>query len=261
MSKFKSRFSEAERDDLLTKSQSCIWLQEGHPGLSYLMDHRCLSEQVIKQFGLGYIPHDVRHQLAGRIIFPLFDPSGNLVTLMSRHIGHGETRLPDHWHEHYEKSFHLFGIDNAKEQMRYWRFVVVVEGQVDALQFHNHGVKNVVALCCTNLSDMQLALIHRYCDEVVLVLDSDPNRAGQTGTEKIMHRTLPRGPTMRDSMGELERVGIGTGLCEKISPVYLPNGLDPDEYIKAHGIQSAKNLVREALMKMRGRECQLISMS
>jgi len=260
MAKFKARFSDAERAELLAKSQRCIWLQEGRSGMAYL-DHRHLSKQVIKEFGLGFVPHDVCHQLAGRIIFPLYDPSGNLVTLMSRHIGNGDSRLPDHWHEHYEKSFHLYAIDKAKDYMRKWGFVVVCEGQIDALQFHNNGVKNVVALCCTNLSDVQMALIHRYCDEIILVLDSDPNRAGQSGTEKIMQKVLPKGYAMCDSFGELERVAVGTGLAYKISPVFLPDDMDPDEHIQAHGIQKIKSLVLEPLMKMRGRQCQLISTS
>jgi len=259
MVKFKSRFSDAERVELLAKSQKCIWLQEGRPGLSYLREQRRLSERVIREFGLGFIPHDVRHQLAGRIIFPLYDPSGNLITLMSRHIGIGDSQLPDHWHEHYEKSFYLYGIDKAKDYMRHWRFVVVVEGQVDALQFHNHGVKNVIALCCTNLSDVQLAMIHRYCDEIIVVLDSDPNKAGQSGTEKIMQKAIPKGYAMCDSMGELERVSVGTGLAYKFSPVLLPDGMDPDEHIKTHGIQVIKTMIRDALMKMRDKQCQLIS--
>lgn len=258
MRKFKSRFSDAERAELLTKSQNCIWLQEGRPGLLYLREHRRLSDEVIKEFGLGFIPHDVHHQLAGRIIFPLYDSSGHLITLMSRHIGEGKTGLPGHWHEHYEKSFHLYGIDKAKIHMRHWRFVVVVEGQVDALQFHNHGVKNVVALCCTNMSTIQLSLIHRYCDEIVLVLDSDSNRAGQSGTQKIMNRTLEKGFVLIDSKGETEKRSTGTGVSYKITSVLLPEGMDPDDYIKTYGIQAIKQLIRESLTKMRGKQCQLI---
>jgi len=255
--KFVSRFSDAERADLLEKAQKCIWLQEGQPGLSYLTDQRALGEEVIRQFGLGYIPSDVRHQLAGRIIFPLFDPSGNLVTLMSRFIGKGDSFLPHYWHEHYEKSFHLFGIDKAKESMRRWRFAVVVEGQIDALQFYNHGVNNVVALCCTNMSDIQLAMIHRYCDEIILVLDNDPNRAGQSGVEKIMKLAKVEGYATPDSFGEIELRGIGY----KIAPVCLPEGADPDDFIKKYGIDEIKQKIKNALMNMRGRQCRLISAS
>jgi len=259
MKQFKSRFSSAERADLLGKSQQCLWIPEGQPGLQYLTNKRGLSESVIRQFGLGYIPHNVNHQLAGRVIFPLYDPSGNLVSLMSRHIGVGETKLPSHWHEHYEKSFYLYAIDQAKEHMKYWGFVVVVEGQIDVLQFFNHGVKNVVALCSTNMSDIQLAMIYRYCDEIILLLDSDYGRAGQIGIKKIMKRARPRGCSILDSMGELERTEFGVG--HKINPVYLPNGADPDEYIKAHGIDAIKSLIRDALLQMRGKKCRLISTS
>ena len=76
--KFQRRFSVVERNDIVEKSQQCLWAEEGKAGLEYLVVNRSLSKDVIKQFGLGYIPPKVNHQLAGRIVIPIYDPSKNL---------------------------------------------------------------------------------------------------------------------------------------------------------------------------------------
>jgi len=226
--KFVSRFSDAERSELLSKSLQCLWTEEGLPGRSYLLQTRKMSEQSVKDFNLGYIPGDVNHQLAGRIIFPLYDPSGNLVVLLSRDIT-GSSKLPVYWHEAYEKSFYLYGMHKAKEYMRRWNMVVVTEGQMDALQFYSNKVYNVVSLGGHVLSEIQLATIHRYCEDIVLLLDCDVNRAGQNGTAKILE----------------------TYKGNKIAPVYLPESYDPDRYIKERGIQSMKSLIKKSLMTLR----------
>ena len=245
--KFRRRFSDAHRKDLLEKSQKCIRTKDGLPGFRYLIEKRKLSKNVIKAFGLGYIPAHVPHQLAGRVIFPLYDPSSNLIVLTSRNVDGGDF-LPVYWHEHYKKSFYLYGLNNAKEAMRKWKFVVVVEGQVDVLQLNNHGVENVVGLGSTNLSGVQLAMIHRYCDRIILMLDSDINtKAGQIGTTTILETTRIRQKPELDSFGEVE-----TRFDPKynITSVSLPLGKDPDSYILEYGMNSLKKLVRRQLSKI-----------
>jgi len=76
------------------------------------------QKTLFADFGLGYIPLDVKHQLAGRIIFPVFDPSENLICVSSRFIHKTDTFLPRYWHESYEKDFHLYGIHLSKHSMR-----------------------------------------------------------------------------------------------------------------------------------------------
>jgi len=249
--KFESRFSEATRQDLLLKSKKCIWMQEGSPGLQYLQEARCLSEDVIRTFGLGFIPHDVKNQLAGRIIAPLNDASGNLISLTSRLVSGYESRLPIHWHESYEKSFYLFGIDHAKKCMREMKFAVVVEGEFDVLQMHNHGIRNAVGLCCSKMSDIQISLIHRYCDEIVLVLDSDENRAGQEAAQKIMKNTLRHTQMKPDSMGDFLKSFHSR---YKIIPLELPRGMDPDEVLRQGGAARMKSKIKEKITKLRESE-------
>lgn len=250
--KFRRRFSEAHRNELLKKSQKCIRTKDGLSGFHYLIDERKLSKDVIKNFGLGYIPAHVSHQLAGRVIFPLYDPSGNLIALTSRNVDGGDY-LPVYWHEHYKKSFYLYGLNNAKEAMRKWKFVIVVEGQIDALQLNNHGVENVIGLGCTQLSGVQLSMIHRYCDQIILLLDSDTGKgAGQVGTSKILGSIHASHQPHRDCFGETEsRFNLKyKNLKYKIASVSLPLGKDPDSYVLECGINSLKKLVRKELSKI-----------
>lgn len=230
LKKFEKRFSELHRKEILEKSQACLKTKDGIPALTYLLDKRGLSDEIISLFGLGFIPFFVQHQLAGRIIFPLYDASGNLIILMTRSLPQysNQNKLPIYWHETYEKSFYLYGIQNAKEHMRRLGFCLLVEGQFDILQMCNGGIKNVVALCGSTLSKMQLILIHRYCDQIILMLD--PDKAGERGTFKAMRMSVNR-------------------KC-KMVPLQLPNH-DPDAYILQHGTQSLKNKIEEKVRMIR----------
>lgn len=250
--KIHRRFSSIERGDILLKSQQCLQTPDGKIGLDYLRTTRKLSEGCIQKFGLGYIPSFVRHQLCGRIIFPIYDPSENLVALGSRHID-GETLLPTYWHEAYEKDYYLYGAHIAKHSMMKWRFAVCVEGQFDAIRMHDHGMTNCVALCGTKFSDMQLAIIHRYCEEIVVVLDTDSNFAGQKASEKVREKI---GYADESDIGGLAAVRYRNVLHSedfksKIITLSFNENLDPDEFISYYGIEHLKSLIRLKVQELR----------
>lgn len=243
--KIQKRFSSDERKEIVMKSQQCLWTTEGEPGLSYIRNVRQISEENIRKFSLGYIPLDVKHQLAGRIIFPIFDPSSNLVCVSSRFIHEGKNPLPRYWHESYEKDFHLYGINLAKHSMRRAGFALVCEGQFDALRLHDYQLSNTVALCGTKLSDIQLSMIHRYCEEVVVILDTDENKAGQIAAKKVRERVTYPGVN-RDKFF-IDQYAM------QIETLIFDENLDPDEYICKYGIEQLKNLIRFKVEEMRKR--------
>ncbi len=242
MSEFKRRFSLVEREEIVTKAHQCLWTKPGKPGLEYLIDRRKLSESVIREFQLGYIPIDVSHQLKGRIIFPLVDPSGNLITVGSRNVT-GKSFLPVYWHESYEKPFYLYGIQQAKSSLRKHGFVLIVEGQFDVLQLYNHGIHNVVGLSGNKLSDVQISVMQRYCDELIILLDTDENKAGQLGASKIAQSgayeyntpLFPK-PLFNEPQIMANRHFVS---------VSLPENSDPDEFVRNHGIDKLKKIVQE----------------
>jgi DNA primase len=255
----KKRFSITERKELVDKASQCVWMKDGTTGRDYLFGRK-ISEEAIRDLSLGYIPDYVHHQLRGRIILPVFDPTGNLVAIGSRALGKSDF-LPVYWHESYEKQFYLYGIHRARSEMRKFQFAVVVEGQFDFLQAYSRGVKNIVALCGNKISDVQVSVIQRYCNDIVLVLDTDENQAGQMGAQKAMAQghydvgppqnfNKTERPAERYTELPVDDWSPGSVRREIIS-VSFPENCDPDEYIQTHGIDEFKKIVKGKLYEMR----------
>jgi len=246
--RFTRRFTDTQRQEILRKSEECLWTLSGKPGLSYLKDKRCLADDVIKRFHIGYIPINVNHMLAGRLIFPIHDPSKNLIAISSRQINEAPTSLPVYWHESYEKSFYLYGINLSKEMMRKWGFSVLTEGQFDVLQFHNLGIKNAGGLCSTNLSYIHLSIIYRFCDEIVLVFDKDKNLSGQHAAQKILTRN-----GYCESGKDKNTLNSFQSPRHKITWAPIPSlsPTDPDEFIRCPGISKLKDSIQSKLTEMR----------
>lgn len=240
---FVRRFSLFERQELLEKSRACLWTKAGVPGLNYMLNIRRLSESVIKKFEVGYVPISVDHQLAGRLIFPIYDASKNLIALSSRYI-HLETTayLPSYWHESYEKSFYLYAMHISKDTIRKWKFAILCEGQIDTMQLHNHGMGNTIGLCGKKLSDVQLSVISRYCNEIVLLLDRDPdhNPAGQIAAAEIMEKLTKRPSHLKNFKQQI-----------KVANVELTEQSDPDEFVIKHGIDDLKKLIKHKIQELR----------
>lgn len=243
-----ARFTSFERSEIVEKASRCLWTEEGKLALEYLRDQRKLSDETIRKFTLGYMPDFVRHnnphvpQISGRIIIPLYDPSGNLIVVTTRAIREDDG-LPKYWHETYEKSFYLYGLNVAIPSIRRWRFVVLVEGQFDVMQMHNHGMTNTVGVCSTNLSDVQVSMLHRYCDQVIILFDHDENRSGQKGTDKAMLRAYT--PIVAAAEKTFMRYGY------KFDHVEVPGLKDPDEYLKSCGMAGLRTLIKQKVQKMR----------
>jgi DNA primase len=198
----------------------------------------------LKKFQIGYIPATIDYFLNDRIIFPIYDASMNLVAISTRAISE-KTDLPVYWHEMYEKSWYLYGLPYAKEAMRKTGEVLVVEGNIDVVQIHNHDLENCVGLLCTKLGDAQLATIYRYCDKIRLLLDYDvmnpgdpPAKvlAGQKGVESILKNY---GKAALHHWKE-------DGAKHKIYPSFFPASnkkMDPDEFVRKNGIEELRKLV------------------
>jgi DNA primase len=242
MIKLRRVFDSVERADIVEKSQQCLWSDEGKPGLDYLISQRQLSESILRAFRVGYMPKNVQHQLRGRIILPLFDPSKHLVTVASRMVDDSESPLPVYWHESYEKSFFLYGTPNAIRHMRKWRFATVVEGQLDVMQMHNHGIRNAVGLCSHTMTGMQFAILQRYCEEIILLLDKDDNKAGQKGTKDALKEMSAYGFESFQPLPEYRH---------KLAHVEFPENTDPDGFLRKYGVTALKPLIDAKLRELR----------
>ena len=143
-----------------------------------------------------------------RIMFPISDTQGNLIGFGGRTLGENDAKYinsPDG--PLYNKSIALFGLSLAKEAIRESKSVILVEGYFDVMSCFRLGIRNVVAVSGTALTEQHVQVLKRYAEKVFLLLD-------------------------RDSAGELasERAFL---LCKKhnldVYAISLPAGKDPDE--------------------------------
>jgi len=133
-----------------------------------------------------------------RLIFPIRDAAGRTVGFTGRILpsdaakeGEVAKYLNSPETELYHKSELLFGLDLAKEAVRQRKFAMLVEGQMDVIHAHQAGFENAVALSGTALTERHLALLKRYSENLMLVLDADP--AGLKATARSAELALRHG--------------------------------------------------------------------
>jgi len=232
---------------------------EGKAARAYLED-RGLDSDAISRFSLGYAPSAgealLRHlkqkfpdkllELSGlfsrdqsgrpfdrfrrRIMFPIADDRGRIVAFGGRALGDD---LPKYLNSPetpiYTKSNVLYHFDRAKESFRKLDFAVLVEGYMDTIAVARAGVSNVVASCGTSLTEPQLKLLGRHTQRIVV--NYDPDAAGQTATERSLTLLLEHGFDAR--------VLALPALGEKNAP-------DPDTFIQKNGADAYRKLLADA---------------
>ena len=218
--------------------------KSGRAGREYLTK-RGLTPEIIQIFQLGYAPPewdglrrhfqnkglslDAAHEVGlllprasggyydrfrDRVIFPIFDRQDRAVAFGGRIVGEGEPKyLNSPETPLYSKGRLLYGLPQAREALRLQDLAIVVEGYLDLLALRVHGVAPVVASLGTALTREQVRLLKSLVAKVVLVFDGDPAGA------KAMRRAFPL-------FGQ-------EGLPVRV--IALPSGMDPDNYVQAHG--------------------------
>jgi DNA primase len=167
----------------------------------------------------------------GRVLFSIRDHRGRTIGFGGRVLGDG---LPKYLNSPqtplFDKSGVLFGLDLARQSIRTTGEAVIVEGYMDVLMAHQHGIDNVVAQMGTALTEAQLRLLKRYTQHFILALDSDV--AGDQATlrgldvaRRVMDREVVPVPTPRGL------IRFEDQLAADIRILSLPAGRDPDEVI------------------------------
>jgi DNA primase len=182
---------------------------------------------VEREDGSGY--YDRFRQ---RVIIPIRDPRGRTIGFGGRILGEGVPKyINSPQTALFDKSSVLFGLDQARAGIRTSGVGVIVEGYMDVLMAHQHGLNNVVAQMGTALTEAQLRLLKRSTQRFVLALDSDTagDQATLRGLEmarQVMDRQVVPVPTARGLIRFEDR------LAADIRIVSLPPGRDPDEVIR-----------------------------
>ena len=182
--------------------------------LNYVFKNRKLSKEIVQEFKIGFAPNtqkmltnfllkkgfamsDIRdagllNRFGGdifrnRMVITLQDSGGSPVGFTGRIIK-DEPNAPKYLNTPqtllYDKSSNIFGLSQAKNEIRKAGFVVVVEGNMDVISSHQAGVKNVVATAGTAMTVNHLKALGRFSNDVRLCFDSD--QAGISATERAI---------------------------------------------------------------------------
>ncbi|GAA0084570.1 DNA primase [Clostridium sp. CTA-7] len=219
--------------------------------------NRGIKEETIKRFGLGFAKDSWNSLLfylrklgykddllleAGlvsisektgnrydrfrnRVIFPVFDYRGKVIGFGGRvlddskpkYLNSPETLV-------FQKGVNLYGLNFAIKNKMSERYFIIVEGYMDLITLHQYGITNVVASLGTALTTNQARLLKRYADKVIISYDAD--FAGQAATMR--------------GLDILKEAGFDVRVLS------IPQGKDPDEYVRSNGKEAFIKLINSA---------------
>lgn len=170
------------------------------------------SGLVVKKDAGGYYD-----RFRGRLIFPVMDAQGRTVAFGGRILDDGEPKyLNSPETAAYTKGRHLYGLNLTRDEIRKKKFAILVEGYLDLIVPYQFGIRNMVASLGTALTQEQAKLMTRFARKVVVNYDGDS--AGVKAAKRA----------------------IETLLAEdfEIKVLVLPEGTDPDEFIRKSGVEA-----------------------
>lgn len=264
--KFVSTGERKEKEDLLDLMRKAADYyhnlltthESGQEALDYL-DQRGITRDTIRRFQLGWAPaswnslidHFQKREInpallekcgliiprqqegyydryRSRIMIPIHDLQGNIIGLGGRifkgtgdeakYLNSPETPL-------YSKSNQLFGLYFSKDAIQQKKFALLVEGYFDMIIPFQAGHSNIAASLGTSLTESQVRLLRRYTDQVVLFYDPD------TAGKSAVLRALP--------------ILLKENFSIKVAR--LPEGLDPDKYIRERGAEAFQQEIDTAV--------------
>ena len=186
------------------------------------------SEEEIKMTGLYYINEKTKKHIDrfnSRIIFPIRNITSDVVAFggriirnskLAKYINSPET-------EFYKKGNMIFNLDKAKDLRSNTNEVLIVEGYMDVVSVYASGIKNVVSNSGTAITDRQISLLWKFFSDPIICLDGD--ESGQTAAIRIAEKLF-------SFINEKNKIFFSV----------MPDGKDPDDYIKQFG--------KEALLKL-----------
>ena len=220
-------------------------LKDAPQAIAYLKK-RGLSGDIAKRFGIGYVPDEWQNLAAAfsdydgpmlataglvkqkedgkrydvfrnRIMFPIVDVRGNVIAFGGRVLGDGEPKyLNSPETPVFEKGRELYGLYQARRAIRDAGRVVVVEGYMDVVALAQAGVEYAVATLGTATTPLHVQKLLRQADEIVFCFDGDA--AGRRAAWRALENSLPQ---LQDG--------------KQLKFLFLPEGEDPDTYVRKHG--------------------------
>ena len=214
-------------DDELVKEFGIGLALDNHYALTTILSNKDYSIKELDQIGLASNNHDT---YINRIMFPLHDISGHVVGFsgriyddsnLNKYLNTKETII-------FKKGECLYNYHIAREYARKLKYVIIVEGFMDAIRLSQIGYKNVVALMGTAMTSEQMQLVKKLSTNVYLSLDGDG--PGQNATLNIGE--------------ELTKLGLN------VKVIAMPSDKkehDPDEFIIKYGKERYISILESAL--------------
>jgi len=169
-----------------------------------------------------------------RLMFPILDPMGNPIAFGGRIIQPPSENSPANTDQAkymnspetpvFHKGKTLFGLYQTSRHIRSQGFAIIVEGYMDVISLYQSGIQNALAPMGTALTLDQCKVLMRYTKSVTVLFDGD-----QAGIKAAI-KSLP--------------ILLSAGIIPK--GLFLPDGLDPDDFIQKYGASDLQNLIQKA---------------
>ncbi|HPZ59821.1 MAG TPA: DNA primase, partial [Bacillota bacterium] len=229
--------------------------ERANRGAAY-MQSRGLEPGVLRKFGIGYADDGwqslydflkskgyedkellnlglvakskdrIYDKFRDRVMFPIINTRGKVVGFGGRAIGDG---MPKYLNSQesliFQKKNNLFGLNLTRQDINREDCAILVEGYMDVITLYQHGVRNVSASLGTALTENQAAMLKRYTKNIVLAYDGD--EAGQSAALRGMDILYAAGGNVK--------------------VLQLPDGKDPDEFIRKNGREAFLERIEQAL--------------
>ncbi|MFW8566463.1 DNA primase [Orrella sp. 11846] len=232
-------------------------LRTSEDAINYLKG-RGVTGAIAARFGLGWVPDDRRalsrvatnydeavwveaglvveredgtryDRFRGRVMFPIHNQKGELIGFGGRLIAKGEPKyLNSPETILFSKGHELYGLWEGRQAISREREAIVVEGYMDVVGLAQQGVENVVATLGTATTPDHLRKLVRLTDRIVFSFDGDA--AGRKAAWRALQAALP---ILRDDLS--------------VRFLFLPDGQDPDSYVRSFGQAAFKASVNESL--------------
>jgi DNA primase len=188
------------------------------------------ADPLLVEAGLVIVHEDKRYdRFRERVMFPIRNERGQTIAFGGRVLGRGEPKyLNSPETPLFHKGRELYGLHEHRRAIQGDNRVVVVEGYMDVVMLDQHGVQNAVATLGTAITADQAARLLRLADDVVFAFDGD--NAGRKAAWRALENSLPQ---VQDG--------------KRLAFLFLPEGEDPDSYVRAQGADAFRALCNGAM--------------
>jgi len=230
--------------------------EEGEEARRYC-EQRSIEPATIERFSLGYAPNRwdalveelrraqidvavaakaglVKPRQSGgyydfyrnRLMIPTFSTTGEVLAFGGRALGDAEQKYVNTATTPvYTKGHHVFALNLARRAAATEGSLIVVEGYLDCIALHQAGFENTVASLGTAFTEDQARELRKYAEHIYVCFDADA--AGSAAAEKAIETAV--------------RVVENAGSAVRV--VTLPQGEDPDTFVRSHGAPALRALL------------------